>query len=43
MMQQAMISLHKENKISNKTLMEHIKDPIRLREYLAELRSQEEQ
>lgn len=43
MMQQAMIDLHKENKISNKTLMEHIKDPIRLREYLAELRSQEGQ
>jgi twitching motility protein PilT len=34
MMQQAMIELHKTDQISNRTLMEHIKDPVRLKEYL---------
>lgn len=38
MMQQALIDLHKDGKISNQTLMEHIKDPVRLREYLNDLR-----
>lgn len=42
MMQSALIDLHKEGKIANKTLMEHIKDPIRLREYLNELRDKGE-
>jgi twitching motility protein PilT len=34
MMQQAMIELHRTDQISNRTLMEHIKDPVRLKEYL---------
>lgn len=38
MMQQAMINLHRENLISGKTLMQHIKDPVRLKEYIDELR-----
>jgi twitching motility protein PilT len=42
MMQQALIDLHKDGKISNQTLMEHIKDPVRLREYLNELRTKGE-
>lgn len=37
MMQQALIELHKTNQISNRTLMEHIKDPTRLKEYLQDI------
>jgi hypothetical protein len=37
MMQQALIELHRTNQISNRILMEHIKDPIRLKEYLQEI------
>jgi hypothetical protein len=40
MMQQAMIELHKTNQISNRTLMEHIKDPIRLKEYLQNIQEE---
>lgn len=38
MMQQAMIDLHKADLISWKTLMQHIKDPTRIKEYIDELR-----
>ncbi len=41
-MQTALINLHKEKQISGKTLMEHIKNPTVLREYLNEIREQEE-
>lgn len=41
-MQTALINLHKEKLISGKTLMEHIKNPVVLREYLNEIREQEE-
>ncbi len=37
MMQHALIELHKTNQISNRTLMEHIKDPTRLKEYLQDI------
>jgi twitching motility protein PilT len=40
-MQIALINLHKEKLISGKTLMEHIKNPIVLREYLNDIRDQE--
>jgi twitching motility protein PilT len=39
MMQQALIDLHKNGEISNHTLMEHIKDPTRLKEYLQDLQA----
>ncbi len=42
MMQQALIDLHKTNRISNQTLMQHIKDPVRLREYLSDLKEKEQ-
>lgn len=38
MMQLAMIDLHKKWDISWRTLMQHIKDPVRLKEYLEDLR-----
>ena len=41
-MQTALINLHKDKLISGKTLMEHIKNPTMLREYLNEIREQEE-
>ncbi len=41
-MQTALINLHREKLISWKTLMEHIKNPTVLREYLNEIREQEE-
>ena len=41
MMQQAMIDLHKQWLIAWRTLMDHIKDPIRLREYLEDLRDKQ--
>lgn len=41
MMQLAMIELHKQGAISGRTLMQHIKDPIRLKEYLENLRDNE--
>ena len=39
MMQQALIELHKTDMISNHTLMEHIKDPTRLKEYLQDIQN----
>ena len=38
MMQDAMIDLHKRDLISWKTLMQHIKDPQRLKDYLIKMR-----
>lgn len=38
MMQDAMIDLHKQDLISGKTLMQHIKDPGRLKDYLIKMR-----
>ena len=42
MMQQALIELHRSDQISNHTLMEHIKDPIRLKEYLQDIQENAE-
>ena len=39
MMQQALIELHRTDMISNHTLMEHIKDPTRLKEYLQDIQN----
>ncbi len=36
MIQQAMIELHRQDLISSKTLMQHIKDPVRLKDYIIE-------
>lgn len=41
MMQDAMIQLHKEDQISGKTLMQHIKDPNRLKDYLIKMREKQ--
>jgi hypothetical protein len=41
MMQDAMIELHKQDLISWKTLMQHIKDPIRLKDYLIKMREKQ--
>lgn len=41
MMQHALIDLHKEWQISNHTLLEHVKNPILLREYLNQLQEQQ--
>jgi len=38
MMQQAMIDLHSSGQITGKTLTQHVKDPVRLKDYLMELR-----
>ncbi len=38
MMQDAMIDLHKQDLISGKTLMQHVKDPGRLKDYLMKMR-----
>lgn len=42
LMQNALIELHKTNQISGKTLIEHIKNPILLREYLNDMREKEQ-
>ena len=36
-----MIQLHKEDQISGKTLMQHIKDPNRLKDYLIKMREKQ--
>ncbi|NRH21665.1 PilT/PilU family type 4a pilus ATPase [Candidatus Gracilibacteria bacterium] len=42
MMQQAMIDLHSSGQITGKTLTQHVKDPVRLKDYLMELRKKGE-
>lgn len=41
MMQNAFIELHKKNNISNQTLLQHIKDPVILRDYIEEMNNHE--
>ncbi len=41
MMQDAMIELHKNDLISWQTLMQHVKDPIRLKDYLLKMREKQ--
>ena len=38
MMQDAMIELHRNELISGTTLMQHVKDPGRLKDYLIKMR-----
>lgn len=41
MMQDALIELHKQDHISWKTLMQHVKDPTRLKDYLIKMREKQ--
>jgi len=41
MMQDALISLHKTGKISNQTLLHHIKNPVILRDYIDRMNGDE--
>ena len=41
MMQDALIDLHRQDLISWKSLMQHIKDPIRLKDYLIKMREKQ--